>query len=53
MVKSSNVRKFYQVRVKKINFLGNSATAIYFYDFSNQIKTLQLSEELLVKEKQN
>ena len=50
---AQSMRKFYQVRVKNINFLGKSATAIYFYDFSNQIKTLQLSTELLVKEKQN
>lgn len=35
-----NTKKFYQVRVKNLNFLGKSATAVYFYDFSNQIKTL-------------
>lgn len=38
--------KFFQIRVKSINFFQKSATAVYFYDISSQVKSLQLGAQL-------
>lgn len=48
-----NHLKYYQISVKSIEFLQESATAVYFYDFTDSVKTLQLKEELLRMERQN
>ena len=45
------MEKFFQIRVKSIEFLQKSAIAIYFYDLTHQVKINQLSSELLFKEK--
>ena len=45
--------KFYQVRVKSLEFLQKNAIAIYFYDFTATIQALKLNKMLLEKEKQN
>ena len=47
------VEKYYQIRVKSIDFLQKSATAVYFYDFTNQIMSMELSGKLLKQEKRN
>ena len=47
------IEKFYQMRVKSIDFLQTQAVAVYFYDFSTQVNMLKLKEELIIKENQN
>ena len=34
--------KFYQIRIKSINFFQKQATAVYMYDITNQIQALEL-----------
>ena len=45
--------KFYQIRVKSREFLQKSATAIYFYDISQQVKAIKLGDKLIRQEKKN
>ena len=42
--------KYFQIRVKSINFLDKPATAVYFYEMTSQVKTLQLANELWKQE---
>ena len=51
--KSSAVEKFYQIRVKSIEFVQKRATAIYFYDCTSQIMAMELNGKLISKEKRN
>ena len=51
--KEVKLEKFYQIRVKSIEFLQKSGTAIYFYDISNHIKSLQLGGKIKVQKKKN
>ena len=39
--------KYTQIRVKSIEFCEKKATAIYFYDMTNHIESLQLEDEVL------
>ena len=50
---TNDLEKFYQIRVKSREFLQKSATAIYFYDVSQQVKAFQLGDKLIRQEKQN
>ena len=43
--------KCFQIRVKSINFLGVSATAIYFFELTAQVQKIALSDKLLKQEK--
>lgn len=45
--------KFFQIRVKSIKFLQKKATAIYFYDVTNHIRSLKLSSKVLQQEETN
>ena len=51
--RTKDLEKFYQTRVKSIEFLQESSTAIYFYDVTNHIKSLQLGQKVILQEKQN
>ena len=51
--KTSDVEKFYQIRVKSIEFVQKRATAIYFYDCTSQIMAMELNVKLISKEKRN
>ena len=51
--KTSAVEKFYQIRVKSIEFVQKRATAIYFYDCTSQIMAMELNVKLISKEKRN
>ena len=39
--------KYSQIRVKSINYLDSSAVAVYFYDFTQHIKSQQLLTKYL------
>ena len=45
--------RYYQIRVKSIDFLQKSGIAVYFYDLTQHIKNLELSRQLLKQEKEN
>ena len=55
MLKSEtlDLEKFYQIRVKSREFLQKSATAIYFYDISQQVKAFKLGDKLIRQDKKN
>ena len=52
MLKAGEIEKYYQVRVKSRVYLQKQATAIYFYDFTSQIKSIELGEQLLKQRKE-
>ena len=39
--------RYFQIRVKSIEFLGKPATAVYFYDLTSHVKSIQLTGQLL------
>ena len=43
---SNGLEKFFQIRVKSIQFLQRHATAVYLYDITNHIKSLELGAKL-------
>ena len=45
---SNNLEKFYQIRVKSIEFLQENSTAVYLYDITNHIKSLELGSKLYI-----
>lgn len=47
------VRKFTQIRVKSIEFLEQKATAIYFYDMTHHIESLELESKVLEQKNRN
>ena len=51
--KEGEKERYYQIRVKSIDFLQKSGIAVYFYDMTSYINSLELSRQLLKQEKQN
>ena len=51
--KTDAVEKFYQIRVKSIEFVQKRATAIYFYDCTSQLMATELNGKLISKEKRH
>ena len=47
------VHSYYQIRVKSVQFCQKPATAVYFYDLSSHVTSLQLSKKLLKQVKKN
>lgn len=47
------IENYTQIKVKSTEFLQQSATAVYFYDYTNQFKALQLGSKVLEQEQQN
>ena len=45
--------KYQQIRVKSINFLEQPATAIYFYDMTQHLVSLELQSEVLAVKNRN
>lgn len=43
----TKVNKFTQIRVKSIEFMEESATAIYFYDMTHHIESMRLESQIL------
>jgi len=39
--------KYSQIRVKRIEFLGEQATALYFYDFTHHVQSLKLEGQVI------
>ena len=48
-----SVENYTQIRVKSADFLQQDATAVYFYDFTNQFQALSLGSKLLEQEQHN
>ncbi len=45
--------KYYQIRVKSIEFLAEQATAIYFYDFTHHMQSVKLEGEIIEQKARN
>ena len=45
--------KYYQIRVKSIEFLSEQATAIYFYDFTHHMQSVKLEGEIIEQKARN
>lgn len=43
---ASRSEKYFQIRVKSINFFQKDATAVYMYDITDQVKALELGSQL-------
>ena len=49
---TSTSEKQFQIRVKSINFLDKPSTAVYFFELTSAVQTIQLTQKLLKQEKQ-
>ena len=45
--------KFTQIRVKSIDFMDKSATALYFYDMTHHVDSLRLESQVLESKSKN
>ena len=45
-VLGEEMEKFFQIRVKSMQFLQKNATAIYFYDLTSQFEWIKLTGKL-------
>ena len=45
-VLGEEMEKFFQIRVKSMQFLQKNATAIYFYDLTSQFESIKLTGKL-------
>ena len=50
---TGDIEKFFQIRVKSIEFLNKPAIAVYFYDVTKQVDSIKLGTELKQQESKN